>query len=419
MSETVQKVLTTKILNSLSSEFGNAFYLLESRNFENNYKELAEVFKKYYSKFNIAYSYKTNYIPKLVQIVNRLGGFAEVVSDMEMELALRAGVEANHIIWNGPIKNKKKVKELLLMGGIVNIDSIYELANLREISQTYSEHILNVGIRCNYDVGDGILSRFGFDIDNEDFDTVLRFIKESPNIKLVSIQAHFAKRSPEFWLARAEGMLGIYEKIRNEYGQTPEYLDIGGGIFGKMPDNLTSQLGVGNITYDDYASRAAKAFAEYFKNINEAPYLLIEPGSAVAGDCMRFVTRIETIKIVRGKTIATVIGSQKNISMSGINPPLEIVSGGANKKTYSNVDIAGYTCIESDFLYRGYSGQLAVGDYAVLSNCGSYSLVMKPPFILPNFAVLDINNCTGDSIDNVEVIKRAECFDDLFHTFSF
>ncbi len=419
MSEAVQKILTTKLLDRLSSEFGSAFYLLESKSFENNYKELADSFKKYYSKFNIAYSYKTNYIPKLVQIVNHLGGFAEVVSEMEMEIALRAGVEAEHIIWNGPVKNKEKVKELLLMGGIVNIDSVYELADLRKISQAYPEHILNAGIRCNYDVGDGVLSRFGFDVDNEDFDAALSIIKDTPNIKLISIQAHFAKRSPEFWLARAEGILRIYEKIRKEYGEKPRYLDIGGGIFGKMPDSLRSQLGIGNITYDDYASRAARAFDEHFKSRNEAPYLIIEPGTAVAGDCLRFVSRIETIKTVRGKTIATVTGSQKNISMQGINPPLEIIPGGGEKKEYSNIDIAGFTCIESDFLYKGYSGPLAAGDYMVLGNCGSYSLVMKPPFILPNFAVLDINNCIDDSIEQVEVIKRAECFDDLFHTFNF
>ena len=49
------------------------------------------------------------------------------------------------------------------------------------------------------------------------------------------------------------------------------------------------------------------------------------------------------------------------------------------------------------------------GDFIVISNCGSYSIVMKPPFILPNFPVLDIDG------DEVEVIKRAESFDDLFY----
>lgn len=407
------KTLTTELLNSLSERFGNAFYLLESGSFEQNYRELTEAFKSYYPKFNIAYSYKTNYIPKLVQIVNRLGGYAEVVSDMELEIALRSGVAPSRIIWNGPVKNEKKVKELLLTGGTVNIDSIYEMESIREIAQAHPNHRLNVGVRLNYDVGDGVLSRFGFDVDGEDFDKVISFIVTTPNLHLINLQAHFAKRAPEYWTARAEGMLKAYDRVVSEYGLKPERLDIGGGIYGKMPESLRSQLGIGEVTYNNYASRAAKLFADHFKDDPDAPWLFIEPGSAVAGDCMRFVSRIETIKTVRGKTIATVIGSQKNISMSGINPPMEVVAGGQDQVAVEDTDIVGFTCIEGDVLQKDYSGPLAIGDYIVIGNCGSYSLVMKPPFILPNFPVLDING------ENIEVIKRAETFDDLFHTFSF
>lgn len=408
------KELSYGLLDKLSDRFGNAFYLLESKTFEQNYNDLINAFKTYYPKVNIAYSYKTNYTPKLVQIVDRLGGYAEVVSDMEMEIALRSGVNPKRIIWNGPVKNMKKVKELLLTGGTVNIDSIYEADQIRIIAESYLEHQLNVGVRCNYEVGDGVLSRFGFDVDGEDFDAVMSLISTTPNLHLVNLQAHFAKRSPEYWTARADGMLKTYDKVVAKYGLKPERLDIGGGMYGRMPDSLRSQLGIGTITYDDYAKRAAKAFAEHFENVEDAPFLFIEPGSAVAGDCMRFVSRIETIKTVRGKVFATVIGSQKNISMNGINPPVEIVAGGVeNRITVENADIVGFTCIEGDVLQKNYSGSLAVGDYIVIGNCGSYSLVMKPPFILPNFPVIDI--CS----DEVEVIKRGECFDDLFHTFNF
>lgn len=407
------KKLTSELLIGLSNRFGNAFYLLESESFEHNYMELTEAFKSYYPKFNIAYSYKTNYTPKLVQIVDRLGGYAEVVSDMEMEIALRSGVMPSRIIWNGPIKNERKVKELLLTGGTVNIDSIYEIDNIRAIAESYPDHILNVGLRINYVVGDGVLSRFGFDVDGDDFDRVLQFISVTPNIHLINLQAHFAKRSPEFWTARAEGMLKTYDKLVDGYGIKVERVDIGGGIYGKMPPSLRSQLGIGEIGYDDYACKAAKLFAERFKDNPDAPYLFIEPGSAIAGDCMRFVSRIETMKTVRGKTIATVIGSQKNISMNGINPPMEIVAGGGRQEAVENCDIVGFTCIEGDVLQQNYTGRLGIGDYIVISNCGSYSLVMKPPFILPNFPVIDING------HQVEVVKRQETFDDLFHTFNF
>lgn len=407
------KKLTTELLYSLSAQFGSAFYLLESKRFEQNCKELCTAFRAYYPKFNIAYSYKTNYTPKLIKIVNSLGGYAEVVSEMELELALRAGVKATKIIWNGPVKNEQKVTELLIAGGTVNIDSVCEMENIRETAQNHPELILNVGVRVNYDVGDGVLSRFGFDIDGEDFDAVFRMIAATPNLYLVNLQAHFAKRLPVFWTARAEGMLKVYDRVAAEYGLKPERLDIGGGIYGRMPESLLVQLGVGNVTYDDYALKSAKLFADRFKDDPNAPYLFIEPGSAVAGDCMRFVCRVETIKTVRGRFIATVNGSQKNISMTGLNPPMEVIPCGVKRKYVENCDIVGFTCIEGDVLQKNYSGMLGVGDYIVFGNCGSYSIVMKPPFILPNFPVLDI---TGDG---VEVIKRAETFDDLFHTFCF
>ena len=332
---------------------------------------------------------------------------------MELEIALRSGVHADRVIWNGPVKNKEKVKELLLSGGTVNIDSLYEIDTIRSVAESNPDHTLSVGVRCNYEVGDGVLSRFGFDVDGEDFNAVLSFIASTPNLHLINLQAHFAKRSPEYWTARAEGMLTVYDRVVADYGLKPERLDIGGGIYGKMPESLRSQLGVGSISYDDYAARAATLFAEHFSNKADAPWLFIEPGSAVAGDCMRFVSRIETIKEVRGKAIATVIGSQKNISMSGINPPMELIPCGATQREYKELDIVGFTCIEGDVLQKAYSGSLAIGDYVVIGNCGSYSLVMKPPFILPNFVVIDICG------DDVELIKRAESFDDLFRTFSF
>ena len=80
--------------------------------------------------------YKTNYIPKLAQIVQCLGGYAEIVSPMEMEIALRSGVSYCHIIWNGPIKDNRFIKELLLNGGTVNLDSIYEIDTIRQLAET-------------------------------------------------------------------------------------------------------------------------------------------------------------------------------------------------------------------------------------------------------------------------------------------
>lgn len=400
-------VINSTVIENLRKEYGEAFYLLDSDQFRTNFLELKEAFSAIYPNFNIAYSYKTNYTPKFCKIVNELGGYAEVVSEMEMELALRCGVEHSRIIWNGPIKDKGRMSEFLLAGGTVNIDSISEAEYIKELA-TRADHKLNVGIRCNYDVADGVVSRFGFDVDGEDFKKVLEIVTTTPNLHFINFQCHFAKRQIEYWPARAKGMVELLDRV----GVIPERVDIGGGLFGKMADSLKAQFTSEIPGYKEYAKAAAIVFAEYFKGKDKAPELIIEPGSAVVGDCMKFVGTVKTIKNVRGKYFASVLGSQKNISMTGINPPMEVVHMSEGQE-YEGVDLVGFTCIEGDVLYKNYTGELAVGDAVVISNCGSYSLVMKPPFILPNFPVLD--TCG----DEVEVIKRAETFDDIFHTFNY
>lgn len=398
-----------QIIKQLQAEYGEAFYLLDSAQFRKNFLELKTVFNDIYPNWNIAYSYKTNYTPKLCKIVNELGGYAEVVSEMELEIAKRVGCKMDRVIWNGPIKNVPIMEQFLLDGGTVNIDCIEELEQVKEIHNRHAGTLISVGIRCNYDVNDGVVSRFGFDIDGEDFKEAVKFTTTTKNVKLINFQCHFAKRQIAYWPARAKGMVELIDRL----GIIPERIDIGGGLFGKMADSLKAQFSCEIPDYTAYAEAAAKVFADYFADKDVKPELLIEPGSAVVGDCMKFVGTVKTIKNVRGKWMAHVLGSQKNISMTGINPPIEVIAMGGEQKEYKDMDFLGFTCIEGDVLYHNYTGKLAHQDVIVISNCGSYSLVMKPPFILPNFPVLDISE------GKTEVIKRAENFDDLFHTFTF
>ena len=398
--------LTAGRLKELKKEYGEVFYILDSDQFRANFLELKSAFSSIYPNFNIAYSYKTNYTPKLCRIVDQMGGYAEVVSEMEMELALRVGVEYRNIIWNGPIKNPSAVEKYLLNGGVINIDSLEEVKMLKEIAGRHPKAILRLGIRCNYDVNDGVISRFGFDVDSEDFKEALTFVTSTDNVKLINFQCHFAKRQLDYWPARAKGMIELIDRL----GIVPERIDLGGALFGKMDDSLKAQFSSVIPDYADYAKAAATVFFERFGE--KGPELIIEPGSALVGDCMRFVGTVKTIKNVRGKHIASVLGSQKNISMTGVNPPLEIISDGEPQTQFDAIDLVGFTCIEGDVLYRDYKGGLTVGDSVVISNCGSYSLVMKPPFILPNFPVIDISG------EKVELIKRAETFDDIFRTFN-
>lgn len=410
--------LSWETLEELAHRYGASFYLLDSRKFERNYDQLLKAFRDIYPKTFIGYSYKTNYIPKLCSIVNRKYGYAEVVSDMELDLAIKVGVPLQRIIYNGPFKDAKSIKKCLLGGGIVNLDSLYEVPIVEKIARENPQANMYLGVRCNFDIGDSLTSRFGFDIEGEDFYSVLEKLQKISNIRL-GLHCHFPNRCLESFIIRVEKMLQLADQL---FSSPPEFIDIGGGFFGKMSESLSKEFKCKVPSYQEYAEAIATRFQSFYRAVDEAakPKLFVEPGTALVADTMKFVAKVISIKRVRNKTIATVSGSKFNIlpASAAVNLPVSVFHKPEKDNSadgYDSIDIAGYTCIENDYLYRGYRGSLSVGDYIVFDNVGSYSIVLKPPFILPNSAVVEYNSETK----LFEVVKRREETDDIFRTFAF
>jgi len=412
--------VTWDILEKLSYDYGDSLYLLDSQRFERNYDEFLKAFRDIYPKTFIAYSYKTNYIPKLCELINRKGGYTEVVSGMEYDLAIKLGVPIQKIIFNGPYKNEKTIKKCLLGGGIVNIDSLYEIDIVEKIAQKNPGINMSIGIRCNFDIGEHMISRFGFDINKKDFYHAFDRLKRLNNTSVKGLHCHFPNRNIESFATRVDKMLHLSNQL---FSSPPEFIDIGGGFCGKMNESLKKQFKYKIPSFQEYAEVIAIKFRDLYKHLNESkkPKLLLEPGTALVSNAMKFVVKVIDIKTIRNKTIATVSGSKYNIispSSAGINLPITVYRKSENDRhyiEYDSIDIAGYTCIENDYLYKGYNRSLEIGDYVVFDNAGSYSIVLKPPFILPNCAIVEYNS----KKKTYEIIKRKEENEDIFTTFNF
>jgi diaminopimelate decarboxylase len=67
-------------LIDISKRFGDSFYLFDAAVFKRNFDDFTRAFKSHYNRLAIAYSYKTNYLPRLCRLVHGWGGYAEVVS---------------------------------------------------------------------------------------------------------------------------------------------------------------------------------------------------------------------------------------------------------------------------------------------------------------------------------------------------
>ena len=166
-------------LQSLEQQFGSPIYLFREEDFVKNYKEFVACFNKYYSKYQLAYSYKTNYTPAICKLVKSLGGYAEVVSDMEYSVARAIGYEPKQIVYNGPYK-KELGKQSLLNGGIINVDNLEELKHIIATANENKEKHLEIGIRVNINIGQHFISRFGIDSDSPDLDCIVMWVRAVP-----------------------------------------------------------------------------------------------------------------------------------------------------------------------------------------------------------------------------------------------
>lgn len=406
--------LSCEMLSELSKAYGDAFYLLDAFKFRSNYLELLSAFQAYYPSTHIAYSYKTNYVPQLCAIVQEEGGYAEVVSEMEYALAKRLGVEDKRIYYNGPYKKTDVLTDVLLRGTHVNIDSLEEVVRVVRIAQKYADQEIKVGIRCNFDIGNGTISRFGIDAEGDALDQAVALLKKQKNLKISGLHCHFPDRALRSYEERIEKILAL---IRRKIDWKLDYISIGGGYFGNIPKEFSTQFHTPIPLFKDYGQTVGERMWHAYKNCSEAdrPTLIIEPGSALVADAMAYVARVVSLKKIRGRDIAVLTGSLYNINPNakGVNRPIEIIraSDGHEGRQVGSWDLTGYTCIEDDVMYHGLKEELQVGDYVVFKNIGSYSVVFKPPFILPNVPIIGLEGGSW------QIVKRAETAEDIFGTF--
>ena len=403
-----------KTVLDLSKKIDTPFYVFDEQGFIEHYNLLNDTFRAVYPAYQISYSYKTNYTPYICNLVKKLGGYAEVVSDMEYTLAKRLGYENRHIVYNGPSKGPLAF-EHLENNGILNIDSLDEAARIVEYCTTHPDKTYSCGLRINMDLGSNFVSRFGLSTSNDDIDNAVAMIKSTPNLNLVGLHCHISRhRGLDAWAKRAGIMLDIADKYIDGI---PEYMSLGSGMFADMPEFLKEQFGGSSVpTYSDYADVAIKPFAEHYKNSEKKPMLFTEPGTTVVARYLNFASKILSIKEIRNRHIANMDGDYHNLgeicTMKQL--PVSIIPGGRKQESFPNLDIMGFTCLEQDLMYPQFDRPLAEGDILVFNNVGGYSIVSKPQFIKPQSAmyVLKTDGTT-------EEIMRAETFDDVFAKFKF
>jgi diaminopimelate decarboxylase len=406
--------LSWQVLQDLEQKHGECFYLLDLSKFKENYTQFLDCFKAIYPNTNIGYSYKTNYIPKICKSVFDLGGYAEVVSQMEYDLAIKIGVPPARIIFNGPLKYTQDLERAVLAGSIVNLDSLQEVQVIDELAQRLPEQQIFVGLRCNFDIDSDQTSRFGLDVEGGDLDYIFKRFKELGNCHVRGLHCHFStvQRSLASYALRTKKIIETADRYFGD--SVPEYIDVGGGYFGHMDENLRQQFDFDIPTYQEYAEVIATQLSKRFSGESQ-PQLIIEPGVALVANVMKFVGKVVALKTIRSRHLALVTGSIHTVKPSKQLPLTVYKNELDHHRIESNVpiDLVGYTCMEHDCLYPAYPVPVSIGDYTVFDNVGAYSIVFKPPFIWPSPPIISYESTE----DVFTLARRQELTEDVFATY--
>lgn len=396
------------------------FYVVDRQRFEANYNDLTSAFSSRYQQFILAYSYKTNYIPYLCEIIKQKGGWAEVVSRMEYDLALKIGQEPEKIIFNGPVKTADDIEQALTDGSLVNVDSQSELAFVLDYAKKHPDRQICIGLRINIGLADEAgqshiqnslkVGRFGFD--PAILEAESRKLRAETNLKVVSLHGHTSTTDRSQWCFKVitETLCRIAE---NYFPDEVKIINVGGGFFGRMHPDMPFK---NTPTFDDYAEVICNCLNENSWAKKNNPTLVIEPGVAMVADCLSFITKVVSVKTIQDQVFVTVDGSAFHAkpTFHDLNLPHQVITKN-NNRPVSNFDVVGSTCMEKDILLKDITAQLPEpGDTIKIDNIGAYTVVMSPSFINPAPAIL-----ADEGDGDYKLVRKRQTLNEIFSSYVF
>ncbi len=401
-------------VTSLIEEHGSPLFVFSEHRIRQRYREAYRAFSLRYPKVQFSWSYKTNYLDAICRIYHDEGSWAEVVSEMEYEMARRLGIPGDKILFNGPYKPKPALARALDEGAKVHLDHYEELYQAEQIAKEHGKKY-PVSIRVNMDTGiHPRWDRFGFNYDNgEALDAALR-LHTGGHLYLDGLHCHIGTfiLEPDAYRQAASKLAALAKEVRNKTGMPISYIDVGGGFASRS--TLHEQYAPGTDSsppIDDYAEAVTSALLEAGFGADEMPTLMLETGRALIDDAGFMLTRVVGNKRLADGRRAMVIDAGVNVLFTSFwyrHDVLPVIDrGGMLEETV----VYGPLCMNIDIVRPSvHLPPLEVDDALVIRPVGAYNVTQWMQFIRLRPKVVLIG-----TEGQVDLIREAETVDTIKH----
>ena len=199
---------------------------------------------------DIFFALKSCYVGPVMETYKELGGGVEVMSDLELSLALNKGFKGKQILCNGLNKSVKYLWRAIEVDALVVIDVAQEVMLLSQLAKRLGRSV-RVGVRISVDLpvntegayGAGA-SKLGFELNEKLLDDVLSWIARDSLLTLELLHAHTAQNARSS-VAHEHGLLRLRQALdmleAKGWAGALTTIDIGGGWAADEPfSNLSA-----------------------------------------------------------------------------------------------------------------------------------------------------------------------------------
>lgn len=403
-------------LAALAAEHGTPLYVFDEATLRARLRAYREAVRAWPAGGDVLYSAKAYLGAAMVRLLVEEDCGVDVVSDGELVIALRSGMDAGRIGFPGNNKSAAEVRAAwdADLGHLV-VDSLHELDLADALpAGRRLRALLRVSPGIKPDTHDHIStgqldSKFGFSVETGAALEALGRALAAEALDVRGVHMHIGSQIFDLacYPAAIDIVAGFLETARATLGFTARVLGVGGGLgiaYTDRDDPPTVREFMSIVTDSVRAAFSARGL--------DFPALNVEPGRSVAGPAGVAVYTVGARKEIPGvRTYVAVDGGMAdNIRpelYGAVYQPVPVVErdGAADEV----VSLAGRYCESTDILVRDAAlPRLEAGELLALPAAGAYTLSMASNYnaaLRP--AVLFVHDGTA------RLVRRRETVDDL------
>ncbi len=392
--------LDYSMLLQVAEQFDSPVYVYNSEKIVSQYKRLVNAFKPINIK--VKYACKALNNNAILKLLKDEGSGLDTVSINEVKLGLRAGFQANEIIFTPNCVAFEEIQEAVNLGVHINIDNI---SILEQFGSAYGNEVpccvrLNPHILAggNNKISTGhIDSKFGISI--HQLRHVLRIIKTyDMNINGLHMHTGSDILDSGVFLQGAEILFDAAKDFPDL-----KFIDFGSGFkVAYKPNDITTDI-------EELGKALGQRFLEFCNEYGRELELWFEPGKYIVSESGSFLVKANIIKQTTATVFVGVDSGLNHLIRPMLYDSYHHITNVSNPEGKERIyTIVGNICETDTFGWDRKLNEVREGDILCFNNAGAYGITMSSNYNA-RFRPAEVLIHKGE----MHLIRRRETFEDL------